>query len=94
MHSGKNCYQAFYLIQHVNPVIEPTTPCGADCISIAPVILMPYIFRYPLRRERDSNSRWILPHGGLANLWFKPLTHLSKKQDTVIKQIYANFYNR
>ena len=30
------------------------------------------------RRGRDSNPWWSFkPHGGLANRWFQPLTHLS-----------------
>ena len=29
------------------------------------------------RRERDSNPRWDFSHAGLANLCFRPLSHLS-----------------
>ena len=32
-----------------------------------------------LRREGDSNPRYGHPYGSLANCWFKPLTHRSKK---------------
>ncbi len=33
-----------------------------------------------LRREGDSNPRYGYPYGSLANCWFKPLTHRSKKR--------------
>ena len=32
-----------------------------------------------LRKEGDSNPRYGNPYGSLANCWFQPLTHPSKR---------------
>lgn len=38
---------------------------------------------FNLRRERDLNPRWVLPHATLAVWCFQPLSHLSS---------YTNYY--
>ena len=44
-----------------------------------------------LRRGGDSNPRYPLTkYGSLANCWFKPLTHLSSKNDPLFGKRAAN----
>ena len=47
----------------------------------------------PLRKEGDSNPRYGYPHGSLANCWFQPLTHPSKKSEppNISRNIFQNF---